>query len=164
VLAARNAAGSRRQRVVAIPAGDVAAWGYRARVPDETVSCGYCGQPFPAPARRRGPTPRYCCPAHRQRAHQQRQRDRATTAPATDPAQVEMLEATVAGLHRQLAMMRQRNARLRHELERLRDELNRVGTPEPTSPTMRRLAGLEPLPAPDPEPRGWRTWLHQRRS
>src|SRR5205814_2019441 len=48
---------------------------------DNEFFCSWCGQRFER-AHGRGPRPKYCCPAHRQRAHQARRRGAGTEAAA----------------------------------------------------------------------------------
>lgn len=35
-----------------------------------TVYCAWCGEPFDADVKQRGPVPKYCRPSHRQRMHE----------------------------------------------------------------------------------------------
>ena len=41
-----------------------------ARPRAERITCGYCGNEFPKP-KQRGPVPKFCSPAHRQRNYEE---------------------------------------------------------------------------------------------
>jgi hypothetical protein len=91
-----------------------------------TLVCAYCARPFVAPIKS-GPPPRYCTPAHRQRAYEHR---RAATKAGLAVAAVS-----------EVGDLRARVRRLEYDNQRLRDELARVD-----AEARRLYRELHPLP------------------
>jgi hypothetical protein len=82
----------------------------------ERLVCSFCGQVFTSPPGRRGPAPRYCSQAHRQRAYEARRRQRSAV---TRDDELIMLRSQVAQLrsHQALSARKLEEARKQvHEL------------------------------------------------
>ena len=123
--------------------------------------CGFCGKLIPVVPGRPGPAPRYCSPACRQRAHQQRRREAAQVG-ITDPLRVESLEVAFDALRRQLTQLSTQLRRLDLRLDDVEGKLIDHLTPEPTNPAVRRLTGLDPLLPPPLPRRRWPPWRSTR--
>lgn len=123
---------------------------------NRTLVCAYCAQPFVAPIKS-GPPPRYCTPAHRQRAYEQRRR-------ATDAAGNQRTVDEVSELQSRIRRVELENRKLRQALDAAEAEAARLHR-ELTPPTsgLAYLAGVAPTAAPDPPEPGSR-WRRGRRA
>jgi hypothetical protein len=113
-----------------------------------TLECAYCGREFKA-ERKPGPPLRYCKPAHRQRAYEERRRAASNVARSAERDEIQELRARVRRLEHDNRRLREEltetteeTIRLRHELDPPPPEIayltGRAGQQPPATPTEKR--------------------------
>jgi hypothetical protein len=106
--------------------------------------CAHCGRTFKAPMKP-GPAPKYCSPAHRQRAHEQRHRGEGAEALQHAAEQVQALQARIQWLERDNRLLRDELTETAAEYRRLYRELHPLppGSVDFSQPGI-HVVGLEP--------------------
>jgi hypothetical protein len=117
--------------------------------------CAHCGRTFTAPMKP-GPPPKYCSPAHRQRAHEQRHRADDAAALRRANEQIQAYQASVRSLQADNRRLREALLEAEAEAARLYRELHPLppGSVDYSQPGI-HIVGLEP-DAGQPPKRGWR--------
>jgi septal ring factor EnvC (AmiA/AmiB activator) len=113
--------------------------------------CAHCGRAFKAPMKP-GPPPKYCSPAHRQRAHEQRHRADDAEALRRANEQIQALQARIQWLERDNRLLREELADTAAEYRRLHRKLNPLppGSVDFSQPGI-HVVGLEPEPEQPPK-------------
>jgi hypothetical protein len=116
--------------------------------------CAHCGRTFTAPYKP-GPPPKYCSPAHRQRAHEQRHRSDDADALRRAAEQIQAYQASVRRLETENRRLREALREAEAEAVRLYRELHPLppGSVDYSRPGI-HIVGLEADAAP-PAKRGW---------
>jgi hypothetical protein len=107
------------------------------------LECAHCGRTFKAPIKP-GPLPKYCSPAHRQRAHEQRHRDDDATALRRAVEQIEAYQISVRQLEADNRRLREALAESEAEATRLYLETH------PPPPHLAHLYGIDPTAMAEP--------------
>lgn len=117
--------------------------------------CAHCERTFKAPIKP-GPPPKYCSPAHRQRAHEQRHRADGAAALLRAAEQIQAHQANIRILEEQNRRLREALRETEAESARLYRELHPLqpGSVDYSQPNI-HIVGLESEPERAPK-RGWR--------